>query len=210
MRATRRGLLPPPAALLCGVLGAASTPAAQTTTVDEIVVCGSRAQLEQLRDGIVKLEDRFFELYNELNTVPEFDIRCRVEARTGTRIELRACRPVFEERAQEEEGQQALQMRQYIHDQLNAKNPNPRISGSPPAPPLLFIEARRPAFRQNMRSVVARDERLASLLQERDTLIKRYDNVRREIFGLDAPAGSSKEEKSAAGQAATQDCSAPP
>lgn len=68
-----------------------------------------------LRHQIVQLEDQFYDLYNELNTVDDFDIHCIEEARTGTRFIKRSCRAVYQEQALAEEAQGAFKVFQRMH-----------------------------------------------------------------------------------------------
>jgi hypothetical protein len=49
-----------------------------------------------LRQAVVEAEDRFHARYNELNDNDDFDVNCRQEARTGTKLERRICRAVYQ------------------------------------------------------------------------------------------------------------------
>jgi len=62
--------------------------------LEEIIVYGG-APLTQLRVQVYKAEDNYFATFNELNSTDEFDIHCRREAPTGTRIAQRVCRAKF-------------------------------------------------------------------------------------------------------------------
>ena len=55
---------------------------------------------------MVMVEDRFYERYNELNPNHDFDTHCHMEARIGTNTKRRYCRAVYQERAQQKEGQE--------------------------------------------------------------------------------------------------------
>src|SRR5690606_28410369 len=68
-------------------------------SLDEVLVRGKRAELSELREQMVGLEDQYYELYNELNKNDLFDIHCAMEARSGTLIRRRYCRAVYEARA---------------------------------------------------------------------------------------------------------------
>jgi len=63
-------------------------------TLEEITVYG-RKSLHLLREDVIKAEEQIFGVFNELNSSDEFDIHCVEEARTGTRIKTRYCRPNF-------------------------------------------------------------------------------------------------------------------
>ena len=100
------------AALLCLLLpclaqgAGASAPARQDESLDEVVVKGTRSELDELRNEMVLVEDRFYERYNELNPNHDFDTHCQMEARIGTNTKRRYCRAVYQERAQQKEGQE--------------------------------------------------------------------------------------------------------
>ncbi len=49
-------------------------------------------QMADLRRDVFQSEEDFYELYNELNDNKEFDVRCRYERPTGTRIKNHVCR----------------------------------------------------------------------------------------------------------------------
>ncbi len=59
--------------------------------LEEVIVQGGR-----LVDRIVKAEDRFFKLYNELNKDDDYRVNCTsVALDDGSRIEQRFCMPAF-------------------------------------------------------------------------------------------------------------------
>ena len=63
-------------------------------TLEEIIVYGDKS-LHLLREDVIKAEEQVFGVFNSLNSHDEFDIHCIEEARTGTRIKTRSCRPNF-------------------------------------------------------------------------------------------------------------------
>lgn len=159
-------------------------PAEQSALREEVVVEATRAKLNEIRHAMVRIEDRFYERYNELNTNDDFDVHCRREARVGTRIERRYCRAVYENKAYENEGRQGFINLQGLRDQAA---PLPQGSVSPPVPAIAAIEARREEFRKNMRDVVSRDPELIDLLRERAELGQRFEAMRRRLFGPKPP-----------------------
>jgi hypothetical protein len=80
---------------------AAVSAVAETTELPEVKVEGRR--LSQMRQDIIKAEDRFFAAFNELNKDDDFDMHCATQAPLGTHIQTRVCRVRFYEKAQEEE-----------------------------------------------------------------------------------------------------------
>ncbi len=150
----------------------AAVPAGPNSDLDEVTVSGERVKIEALRKEIVQLEDRFYDRYNELNTIDDFDIHCIEEARTGTRFIKRSCRAVYQEQALAEEGQAAFKILQRFRE----KGPTVSDSG-PPVPATVTIERRLPEYKKNLQEVARRDPELTRLLEERGRLIERYDAV---------------------------------
>lgn len=77
--------------------------------IDEIVVLGARS-LTLLRQEVVVAEDKFFDLYNELNTDDRYDIICENRRPIGTRIQIRECKAQFVRDAEVDAMQDALMM----------------------------------------------------------------------------------------------------
>lgn len=161
---------------------AVATSAARTTETDEVLVNGERMKLEAMRKEIVQLEDRFYDRYNELNTVDDFDIRCIEEAHTGTRFIKRSCRAVYQERAVEEEGQAAFKIQQRFRE----KGPQLADSG-PPVPAAQTILRRLPEYKKNMEEVTRHHPELARLLEQRGKLIEQYNSELKKNWGLGPP-----------------------
>jgi hypothetical protein len=160
-----------------GVTAAAATAATEASApaeLDEVVVRSRRAALEALRARIDALEDRFTERFNELNPVEDFDVHCVREARTGTRVKKRSCRPVYVDRALQEEGAAGFIDQQRIRD---GAAPVGAGSLSPPVSAQGRIDARRPEFQQNMRRIVEANPELVEILRERDELGTQYERA---------------------------------
>jgi hypothetical protein len=158
--------------LLLAVVSAHCSAAAPSPTadLDEVTVNGERVKIEAMRKQIVQLEDRFYDRYNELNTVDDFDIHCIEEAKTGTRFIKRSCRAVYQEAALAEEGQAAFRILQRF------RGPGPAVADSgPPVPATVTIERRLPDYKKNLEEVARRDPELTRLLEERGKLIERYE-----------------------------------
>jgi hypothetical protein len=66
------------------------------TPLEEVEISARRAKLSEMREEMVKLENRFYAEYNRLNSNHWWDVLCRGESpRTGGRIKFRVCRPRF-------------------------------------------------------------------------------------------------------------------
>jgi hypothetical protein len=91
-------------------VGAATPPGAAaravTSDTEEVVVQGR--SMVFLHDQLALAEDKLYAVYNDINTVDEFDIHCRMHATTGTRIPQRRCLPNFAGRLEERKGQAVL------------------------------------------------------------------------------------------------------
>ncbi len=145
-----------------------SASAAESTVsleeLDQVEVYGARLEPSELRHAIIEAEDRFYEAYNELNTNDDFDVTCRVEARTGTRLTTRTCKPQYQEDAVQEGAKQAVELRQGFQS-LGGE----ALLGatSPPVPGAIKIMARRPEVERNMRNLVRKHPELTELLRQR-------------------------------------------
>lgn len=132
--------------------------------LDRVDVYGTRTDLSRMRQAVIDAEDRFYEKYNDINSNDEFDVRCRVEARTGTRLTTRTCRPLYQEDAVQEGAKQAIELRQKFQSFGGEAHLG---SNSPPVPAAIMIMARRQDFEQNMRDVVRAHPELLKLLETR-------------------------------------------
>jgi hypothetical protein len=83
--------------LWSGIAGAAQGPAPQNEPIEEIEITGRASRLA-LRADIVDTELRMFNLFNQLNDVPEFKINCEAVIVTTSRIADRECVPVYMKR----------------------------------------------------------------------------------------------------------------
>jgi hypothetical protein len=148
----------------------------QGDSLDEVEVQGTRSELDQLRQQMVLIEDRFNERYNALNTNHDFDTHCHVEARIGTNTMRRYCRAVYQEREQQKEGQAYAEA-------LKNMNQDPPQPWVPPTPPAIKIEAWRKDYQNNIRNVVKKNPELIEMLRQRYELGQRYAASQRKIFG---------------------------
>lgn len=140
----------------------ATTPGAEP--LPEVEIRGTRARLRELRDEIVRLEDKFYQRFNELNTDDQYDVHCNMEKPTGTLLKYRVCRPVFVETATSEEAKAFL-------------------GGYTVTPANMVIMAKYPDFEKAALAVINKDRDLRRLIRERDAVEARYENLRRIEFG---------------------------
>lgn len=131
--------------------------------LDEAVVSGTR--LWDLRQAVIKADDAFYALFNELNQNDDFDMHCRVERLIGLHITQRMCRPGYLEAAQADEAREALA----------SMKGEPATIAAPPAHVLLQREAE---WRDNLLAVINSDPRLQKLFRERERLQRSYEAER--------------------------------
>lgn len=106
-----------PALLLMQAPGASAPAPAPASTaaataedkqeMEEVLVRGTH--MYELRAAIVEAEDRFFDLYNDLNKVDDFRISCTMIQLTGTKLNQRYCRTRLDDRAQSDEARSFLE-----------------------------------------------------------------------------------------------------
>lgn len=78
-------------------------------TMEEVTVIGDKS-LVQLEKEFVSAEDRFFELFNELNDDWKYDVVCRDETPTTSHLKRRTCRTRHQMKLWEEAGKSRLPM----------------------------------------------------------------------------------------------------
>lgn len=157
----------------------AEQPQAQFEELDEVVVRGGR-----LYDQIIRAEDRFFKLYNELNKENDFDTNCAyLRLDMDTQIEQRVCMPAFFADAKAEQ----IRLNVFCNS-LNSYDEEGQLLSrgvcyEPPPAELIFY-TRRDAYVKNVMAVIGSDSRLQrmaeeldSLHRERDALANRYDEI---------------------------------
>jgi hypothetical protein len=62
--------------------------------IEEVTVYGDKT-LYHYRLEMFRAEDKVFDVFNSLNSDDEFDVHCYRDAKTGTRVKRRHCRPNF-------------------------------------------------------------------------------------------------------------------
>lgn len=148
--------------------------------LSEVVVTG-----ERLYDRIVKAEDNFFALYNELNSEDDFDTNCAsVPVEQDSRIEQRFCMPAFFADAKAEQ----VRLSQYcLSLRDNDEDGNLRSQGpcyEPPSAEQLFFARREEYVKQVLATINSNSSlkrmyaEVEMLHRERAMLSKRYDDIK--------------------------------
>jgi hypothetical protein len=155
MKATARGM----AALLLVTAAAASTD-----------------NPRQLQDEMVKVENEFFALYNQLNTDHQFDMVCRNERQTGSRFDARVCQPRYlltaKENAASERVHSAIAAGE---SSAPANSRGPDVGAAVAGGTATAHVSKDEAFRQNLLDVLQKSPELQGLGKKRDELQTRYE-----------------------------------
>ncbi len=134
---------------------------------DEVVVRGT--PLWELRENVIKAEDRFYARYNALNKVDDFDVECKWDAPTGSLVKRRGC--LLKLAAKASEG--------YSADYVNF------LEGNGPMPdndPHVALLTRYGEYRDNVLYLLKTNPDLRRLLQQRAAAVQRYNDERRKYF----------------------------
>ena len=92
-------------------------------TIEEVIVYGSKP-LIKLKHEMYRTEEALYNIFNSFNTDDDFNIRCRKEARTGTKLKRRVCRPNFVGKLLAEETQRMMRGEGYIYPAAQIKKKN--------------------------------------------------------------------------------------
>ena len=137
--------------------------------MDEIEVTGKYEKLSAMRKEYELLEQKFYDEYNQLNANHEYDIHCRL---SGVFIKTRECEPVFVEKAYRD-AQWAW----------GGGNVDGAYGGAVAQPAVwVWIQAKLPAYQQNMRDQIRKNPKLLELLMKRNAAAERYQTVRKKKF----------------------------
>lgn len=88
-------------------LHAADADKAPERLPEEITITGQKL-FRVLEKQIMDAEDHMYAMFNELNDDDQYDIHCHWEARLGTKIKHRECRPKFWDEATAAAGRELL------------------------------------------------------------------------------------------------------
>jgi hypothetical protein len=171
-------------ALTLAVIAVLSSASHAEAPIDEVVVTAARDRVLALAKEVRKAEHRYYDLYNQLNTVRDYVVKCRDEASTGSRFTWDGCQPVFEEKSRSAEGSTFTRMFQGE----NSGGGSGAAPDPPGAPASVAISARRPDFQKHMVELTRENPELARLLNEYSEAIKKYDSALRGSRGAPAPA----------------------
>lgn len=140
-----------------------STPIEELLELDEVVVHGTN-----LRNRIIKAEDQFYKLYNQLNKDDDYDINCAyIALEQDSRIQDRLCAPGFYADAIVETMQWTERCRGTQDSEGNYVPPPPCYT---PPPPELVLLDRSDKLAKNVMSVIRSNPGLGDMAGELDEL----------------------------------------
>jgi hypothetical protein len=90
---------------LAGTIQVQGQSAAAREIVPEEIIVTLPESLSSLRREVYRAENKVFDVFNELNDDLEYDIKCKMENRHGTKMRVRVCKPNYYRFAMEEEGE---------------------------------------------------------------------------------------------------------
>jgi hypothetical protein len=135
----------------------------------------------KLRAEMARAERDYIELYNKVNTNPEFAIICRMDTPTGTTFAVRVCQPkyliVANARSAAERMQSAVSAGNSTGG-ANSNGPNVGVGfgGGGVAPAAADKDE---AFKQNMLDLLQKSPELQALGKKRDDLQARFNEATR-------------------------------
>ena len=145
-----------------------------------LVVCGSAFAADspgKLRAEMTRAEKEFIDLYNKVNTNPEFAIACRMETPTGTNFAVRVCQPKYLVTANARTAGERMQSAIAAGVSTGAANSNgPNVGAGAGVGGSINAE-KEAAFKQNMLDTLQKSPELQALGKKRDDLQARYDEA---------------------------------
>ena len=144
---------------------ASQTQSANSEQPVEMVISGQRT-LRALRFEIEEAEDRFLEIYNDLNDNDLYDIQCRMETRPNTRIKYRTCIP------------------KYYYD-ARAEEARAMLTGIPAPAAIQVAGYHGPLMEENMKAIVIENRELLESIEEYVLLKEEYEEFREDYFSKD-------------------------
>jgi hypothetical protein len=137
--------------------GASTGAASKTAAIDNIVVVGQKS-LAELRREVVKAEEGFYSVFNELNDEKDYDVRCFYESPTGSHLKNHVCRARFVTKA-------------YSQHASRSGNKISRVANQDGNP--AFIE-KTAKYEQKMQTLIAANPELQTALIEYDAARTRF------------------------------------
>jgi hypothetical protein len=173
------------ATLLPAAEAAAPVAIEELEELEEVIVHGTR-----LNDRIVKAEDKFFRLYNQINKNDDYDVHCAyLELDAGSRIQDRICTPGFFADAIVEQMVWAERCRGSQDSEGNYVSA-PACYTPPPPDAVLFHRA--DDYAANVMKVIKTDPRLGDMAGELDQLHMERRRLQRRYLEIKEREGEER------------------
>jgi hypothetical protein len=147
---------------------------------EEVIVTGQRVRFA-LRLQMEDAERAVYNLFNEFNDEPRFEISCELHAITGTTLKTQVCQTEFERRALSQEGQDYLAAYRAFIDVVAAGGDPANQNYSPPtmsAPSALIIAPQQGELQSKMREIAETHPEFVDALVRFVEAKGRYDQSR--------------------------------
>jgi hypothetical protein len=133
----------------------------------------------KLRSEMAKAERQYIDLYNKLNSNPEFAIVCRMDKPTGTSFAVRVCQPRYLMAASARAASERMQSAVSAGNSTGAANSNgPNVgAGFAGGADGSTAEDKDEAFKQNMLDLLQKSPELQAMGKKRDELQARFDEA---------------------------------
>jgi hypothetical protein len=157
--------------------------------ITEVEIEASRpTSLLAMRAELLRLEAKFYDEYNSVNTEHQFDINCPLQERVASHVLVRSCqasavRLDFMDEVPISDGGVSRSPVSPLTDHFAPAASRIRLQ----APGLRSPKLRTPEFRRNVISVVTDHPELLELLKQRSALAERYEALRKQRLGGKAP-----------------------
>jgi hypothetical protein len=141
--------------------------------IQEMEVIGQQ-ELTALRNKISEAEDRMYDIFNEYNKDDRFDIVCLMEARLGTRIPQKVCRPRFLNDAESDNGKAYLATAQ-----------GSGYSGNRAPPSNAVLDREMPVMEAKLKQAVLENPAFYEVVVEHHELREQYEQRISTYWGND-------------------------
>lgn len=135
----------------------------------------------RLRAEMARAEKDYIELYNKVNSNPDFAIICRMDTPTGTTFAVRVCQPRYLLSANAKSASERMQSAVAAGNSTGAANASgPNVGAGFGGGGGDSVTADKDAaFKQNMLDLLQKSPELQALGRKRDDLQARYDEATR-------------------------------
>jgi hypothetical protein len=133
-----------------------------------VIISGRLDTLSDVRQAIVRAEERIYDRYNELNDRRDYDITCFEYAPTGKRLKTRVCEAGYVRDAKREEAMPLFR---------GSQNGNLRLASNSG-----IVQSKLSEMQRRMRRIAESDAEMQRTLVEHALLKERYQLLHEKKF----------------------------